>query len=60
MASAMVLMPTEGIGLAADILRDEIDMRLLLLLANDDSEERPTDEDGEMDRGVEMSELEGL
>jgi hypothetical protein len=57
MASSMVVMSTDDIGFAADILRDdEMDMRLLLL-ANDDCEERPTDEDGEIDRGVDISEL---
>jgi len=60
MASSIVAMSTVDIGLAAEILRDdEIDMRLLLLDI-DDCEERPTDEDGEMDRGVEMSELDVL
>ncbi len=60
MASSMVAMSTVDIGFAAEILRDdEIDMRLLLLDI-DDCEERPTDEDGEIDRGVEMSELDVL
>lgn len=60
MASSMVAMSTVDIGLAAEILRDdEMDMRLLLLDI-DDCEDRPTDEEGEMDRGVEMSELEVL
>jgi len=59
MASSIVAMSTVDIGLAAEILRDdEIDMRLLLLDI-DDCEDRPTDE-GEMDRGVEISELEVL
>jgi hypothetical protein len=54
----MVAMSTDDMGFAADILRDhEIDMRLLLDI--DDWEERAdaTDEEGEIDRGVEMSEL---
>ena len=58
MASSMVAMSTDDIGFAAEILRDdEMDMRLLLLDI-DECEERPetTDEEGEIDRGVEMSE----
>ena len=59
MASSIVAISTVDIGFAAEILRDdEIDMRLLLLV-NDDCEERPTD-DGEIDRGVDISELEVL
>jgi len=60
MASSMVVMSTDDIGFAADILRDDaMDMRLLLLV-KDDCEERPTDEDGEIDRGVDISELDVL
>ncbi len=35
MASSMVAMSTVDIGFAADILRDEMDMRLLLLEIDD-------------------------
>jgi hypothetical protein len=57
----MAVMSTEDIGLAAEILRvDEMDMRLELDI--DECEERPdaTEEEGEIDRGVEMSELDVL
>lgn len=58
----MVAISTDDIGFAAEILRvEEMDMRLLLLDI-DDCEKRPetTDDDGEIDRGVEMSELDAL
>lgn len=54
-------MSTEDIGLAAEIRRvDEIEMRLEVDI--DDCDDRPdaTEEEGEIDRGVEMSELEVL
>jgi hypothetical protein len=57
----MAAMSTEDMGLAAEILRvDEMDMRLELDI--DECDERPdaTEEEGEMDRGVEMSELKVL
>lgn len=54
----MVAMSTEDIGLEADMRRDDMDMRLL---DTDDCEERPDiTEAGEMDRGVEISELDVL
>ncbi len=58
MASSMAEISTDDIGLAAEMRRDdEMDMRLELDI--DDCEERAeaAEEDGEMDRGVEMSEL---
>jgi hypothetical protein len=61
MASSMAAISTEDIGLAAEILRvDEMDMRLELDI--DECEERAdaTEEEGEIDRGVEMSELDVL
>lgn len=58
MASSMVTMSTLDMGLEAEILREEMDMRLLDM---EDWEERPdTTEAGEIDRGVEISELELL
>jgi hypothetical protein len=53
----MAVISTEDIGLAAEILRvDETDMRLELDI--DECEERAdATEEGEIDRGVEMSEL---
>lgn len=60
-ASSIEAMSTEDIGLAAEIRRvDEIEMRLEVDI--DDCDDRPdaTEEEGEIDRGVEMSELEVL
>lgn len=55
----MLVMSTEDIGLEADMRRDEMDMRWL---DTDECEERPdtTEAGGEIDRGVEMSELDVL
>ena len=54
----MVDMSTEDIGFRADMRLDEMDIRLL---DTDDCEERPEiTEAGEMDRGVEISELDVL
>jgi hypothetical protein len=55
----MVAMSTVDMGLAEDILRDdEMEMRLLDI---DVCEDRPeTEDEGEMDRGVEMSEFDVL
>jgi hypothetical protein len=55
----MLAMSTDDIGFEADMRRDDMDMRLLDI---DDCEERPdmTEADGEMDRGVEISELDVL
>ena len=57
MASSIAEVSTEDIGFAADILLDEdMDMRLL---EADVLAERPENrDDGEADRGVEMSEME--
>jgi hypothetical protein len=57
MASSMAAISTDDIGLAAEILRvDEMDMRLELDI--DECDERAdATEDGEIDRGVEMSEV---
>jgi hypothetical protein len=58
MASSIVAISTEDIGFEADMRRDDMDMRLFDM---DDCEERPDiTEEGEMDRGVEMSELDVL
>lgn len=55
----MVLMSMEDMGFWADILReDEMERRLKLDI--DDWDERPMEEEGEMDRGVEISELDVL
>lgn len=60
MASSMVAMSTDDMGLAAEILRDdEMDMRFELDIDECDDRADAADE-GEMDRGVEMSELEVL
>lgn len=54
----MVAISTVDIGLEAEILREEMDMRLLDI---EDWDERPeTTDAGEIDRGVEISELEVL
>lgn len=51
-------MSTVDIGLEAEILREEMDMRLLDM---EEWDERPdTIDAGEIDRGVEISELEVL
>lgn len=58
MASSMAATSTDDIGFADEILReDEMDMRLELDM--DDCEDRAdaTEDEGEVDRGVEMSEL---
>ena len=59
MRSSMAVMSTEAMGLDWEMRRLEMDMRLLDI---EDWEERPetTEADGEMDRGVLMSELEVL
>lgn len=59
MASSMAWMSTVDIGLRLDILlAEDMDMRLEAVVA----EERPLEEreEGEAERGVEMSELEEL
>jgi hypothetical protein len=60
MASSMVAMSTEDIGLAAEMRRDDDMLMRLLMLETDDWDERPADDEGEMERGVEMSELDVL
>lgn len=60
MASSIVVMSTEDIGLAAEMQRDDDMLMRLLMLEMDDWDERPADEEGEMERGVEMSELDVL
>lgn len=60
MASSIVVMSTEDIGLAAEMRRDDDMLMRLLMLEMDDWDERPADEEGEMERGVEMSELDVL
>jgi hypothetical protein len=59
MACSIVAISTEDMGLEAEMRLDETDMRLLV---TDDCEDRPdiTEAEGEMDRGVEMSELDVL
>lgn len=59
MASSIVAISTLDMGFEADMRREDIDMRLLEM---DDWEDRPeiTEAEGEMDRGVEMSELDVL
>ena len=58
MASSTATISTEDIGFEADILREEIDMRLVDI---EDWETRPEKtEEGEIDLGVEISVLELL
>lgn len=57
----MAAISTEDMGLAAEILRvDEMDMRLELDIDECDERADATEEDGEIDRGVEMSVLDVL
>ena len=59
MASSIVVMSMDDMGFWADILReDEMERRLKLLI--DDWDERPMEDEGEIDRGVEISELDVL
>lgn len=52
----MAVISTDDIGLAAEIRRaDEIDKRLEVDIDECDERAEATDEDGEVDRGVEMS-----
>ena len=60
MASSIVAMSTEDIGFAAEMRRDDEMLMRLLALDIEDWDERPAEEEGEMDRGVEMSELDVL
>ena len=59
MASSILAISTEDMGFEADMRREDIDMRLLEM---DDWEDRPeiTEAKGEMERRVEMSELDVL
>lgn len=55
MASSMAAMSTDDIGLAAEILRDdEMERRWVLDIDEWDERADATDEEGEIDRGVEM------
>jgi len=56
-ASSMVARSTEAMGLNSERRREDMDMRLVDI---DDWEDRPetTEEDGEVDRGVERSDWE--
>lgn len=58
MASSMAVMSTDDIGFAADIRRDdEMDMRLELDIEEcEDRADAIDEEEGDVDRGVEMSE----
>lgn len=53
-------MSTEDIGLAAEMRRDDEMLMRLLMLEMDDCDDRPAEEEGEIERGVEMSELDVL
>ena len=53
-------MSTEDIGFAAEMRRDDEMLMRLLALDIEDWDERPAEDEGEMDRGVEMSELDVL
>jgi hypothetical protein len=54
----MAVISTDDIGLAAEILRDdEMDRRFEVDIDDCDERAEATDEEGEVDRGVEMSEL---
>ena len=58
MASSMAEISTDDIGLAAEMRRDdEMDMRLELDIDDCDERAEAAEDEGEMDRGVEMSEL---
>jgi hypothetical protein len=54
MASSMPWISTEDIGLKIDILLEDADMRLEMEVRD----VRPVEEDGEAERGVDISELE--
>lgn len=62
MASSMAAMSTDDIGLAADILReDEMDMRLEVDIDEcEDRADATEDDEGDVDRGVEISDEEAL
>jgi hypothetical protein len=54
----MAVMSTDDMGLAAEILRvDEMDMRLEVDIDECDERAEATEDDGEVDRGVETSEV---
>lgn len=57
-ASSILAMSTVDIGFDAEILRDDMDMRLLDMEVWE--ERADATEAGDIDRGVEMSELEVL
>lgn len=60
MASSMADTSTDERGLKSVILLLEMDMRLLDMLEREVRPETTDDEEGELERGVEMSELEVL